>query len=128
MPQEPVFTYGQMGAILTKVVAVLEKPSAFAQHDLSCDSDGQAADVWSSGATQRDALGWILKTTYDHRYRAALQELKSKAYKFSEVVNAEVLRITGRSLVAISEDDGREAIRKVLKEIAQHYEELESAP
>ncbi|HRH24486.1 MAG TPA: hypothetical protein PK109_02775, partial [Candidatus Paceibacterota bacterium] len=91
---------------------------------LSCRSDGSPVSVWGDSADMRDALGWILKKSCDHEKIAdiGVRQVRNAAYQVSELLNEQVIALTGRSLVTISSDDGREAVVKVLSQIAENIQ------
>lgn len=116
MAKSPVLSCNALVQVLEDVVDALGSESSFAPHDLSLDANGTSSSVWSDEPTQRDALGWILKKAFDH-ILADHKRIRPLAYRFSEEINEKVLQITGRSLVAVSEEDGREAVIEVLRKI-----------
>lgn len=118
MAKSPVLSRNALVQVLTEVIEALGSESSFAQHDLSLDANGTSSSVWSDESTQRDALGWILKKSFDH-ILADHSKIRPLAYRFSEEINEKVLLITGRSLVTVSEEDGREAVIEVLRRIIE---------
>ena len=118
MPKSPVFSRTALVQVLQEVIEALRDEGSFAQYDLSLNANGTSSSVWSDESTQRDALGWILKKAFDH-LMADPQRARQLAYRFSEEINEKVLQIADRSLVTVSEEDGREAVVKILRQIIE---------
>lgn len=95
----------------------MSSPEAFMRGGLSYDARGTPADVFSDEAVRCDALGWILRKSCEV---LGIHEQRDRryAYQVSERINNAVLRRTGKTLVAINDEHGREAIACVLRKVA----------
>ena len=109
-------TPDELARIAEQVAYSIEQPDTFTQRGLAYDDVGRPTPVLSPSATQCDALGWVLKWSYP-----VLQlNVDPAAYRASELLNEHIKKLTGRSLVAINDEQGRQAVMRALKEVARH--------
>lgn len=114
-----------LSGIALAVAKSMQHPQAFTRRGLSFDASGKPASVFGTDAVQRDALGWVLKHTYD-RAPAILHFERKKmelAYQVAKILNAEVMILAGRSLVTVSDEEGAKAVASILAKIAGSLKE-----
>lgn len=105
-----------LARIARAAVAAMGSDASFTRSGLSFEASGKPAKVLSPEAVRCDALGWILKSA--HSFIGARH-----FYAASELINAQIVFTTGRSLVSINDEDGREAVVAALENAARHFEE-----
>lgn len=130
MGKKPILKGDSLICVLDQVIDALRSADSFAQYDLARGADGKSSSVWDDATVQRDALGWVLKKSYDYESIVEVGRRKQRelAYKVSEEINEHVLQLTGRSLVAISEEDGCEAVAGILLQVAERLRATQPVP
>ena len=113
--RKPKVPRAELSRISLAAADAMKNPASFTQRGLSFDARGKGVDVFTSVAVQCDALGWVLKKAYEI---LGLEEKKTqRAYWASELINDEVLLLTGRTLVTVNDEDGREAVIALLTRV-----------
>lgn len=107
----------QLAYIADAAAEAMTSPTTFTRLGVAFDRCGRPTGVFSDDAVKCDALGWILKKSCDEL--ALTKKNRHIAYRVSEILNKEVLRLTGRSIVALNDEEGRTAIVGALREVAK---------
>ncbi len=111
--------------IALAAASAMSVPGAFTRKGMAFDPSGKPVSVFGSEATERDALGWVLKHTYDNAAEILNFERKKTelAYKVSEILNAQCIALVGRTLVSVSDEEGASSAASLLKKIAENLSE-----
>jgi hypothetical protein len=114
--KKPKVARADLSRIALAAAEAMRVSGAFTQCGLALDRAGKGVGVFTDAAVQCDALGWILKKAQEI---LALPEKKTqRAYWASELINEEIVLLTGRTLVTVSDEDGREVIAGLLTKVA----------
>lgn len=108
--------------VAENVAAKMGSPAAFTTQGLAFDSGGNPTDVYGPDVATCDVLGWIIRES-SVRFGVTAVRLNDRqiADRVSRLLNNEVVRETGRTLVAINDEQGREAVIVVLHRVAQVF-------
>lgn len=107
----------ELAQIAQAAADAMASPNAFARFGLAFDARGRPTDVFKHSAVRCDALGWVYKKSCE-AFGVRTKHERAVVHRVAQLLNQQVIRRTGRSMVAINDEDGREAIVGILKSIA----------